>query len=230
MRNIVLMAGLLGVALFTAAMPGCGSGLTLFNPEFINTTTGGANPVTPGPGAAFVFVRGVNETTQTLEFVVTIERQVLDRDDNGNFVFDDFGQPLTTPKRETRTLLTFANGPARELGVLFSCRESPVTHVGLGANLLPGDTAIFVGGQGAIGQMGSGIQAPNLNTLLLSAGNFNCGDTIIYRAFTQTNVSGGIGVEAFLLPGSEQPSVFSGPNTFVNFAEFLQAQDSAGGP
>ncbi len=74
------------------------------------------------------------------------------------------------------------------------------------------------------GAAGFGVSAANLNPLQLFAGNFNCGDTIIFRAFRSTGLAGGVSLQSFLLPGSEQPSVFGGPSTFLNYAELLESQ------
>lgn len=212
------------------SLSGCGSTLGIFNPAFINTISGGIVPVTPGPGAAFVFVRGFNETTQVVEFIVTIEREELVMDDDGNFQIDEGGNFVTRPERETVRLVTFPQGLANDLGVLFSCNESPITFVGLGDNLLPTDPVIFVGGQGPAGTTGFGVTAPNLNPLSLAADNFHCGDTIVFRAFTNLGVAGGIGIQAFLLDGSQQPSIFNGPDTFVNFQLFLNSQNLQSSP
>ena len=119
---------------------------------------------------------------------------------------------------------TLPVGQSREVGTLFACGKSPVTHVGLGEDLLPTDAAVFVGGQGVGGAAGFGVTAGDLNPLQLAVGNFNCGDTIIFQAFRAISVAGGVALQAFLLPGSEQPSIFSGPNTFVNLEQFLLAQ------
>lgn len=223
----LLVAGTLCMVISFA---GCGSTFGLFNPAFINTVSGGVVPVTPGPGAAFVLVRGFNETNQNVDFIVSIEREVLEVDDNGQFQVDESGNFVTRPERETVQLSTFPQGLANDMGVLFPCNESPVTFVGLGENLLPTDPVIFVGGQGAGGQTGFGVTAPNLNPLSFTAGNFNCGDTIVFRAFSNPGVAGGIGVQAFLQDGSKQPSIFSGPNTFANLQDFLNSQNNQSGP
>ena len=206
------------------AAGGCGA-YTALNPAFINSLSGGVVPVTPGPGAAFVLVRGTNETNQTIEFIITIQRSVPVTDDQGQIQFDDDGSIVTRPERETRRLITRPTGQARDLGTLFPCGETPVTHVGLGDNLLPTDAAVFVGGGGTGESTGFGIPAGNLNPLQLAIGNFNCGDTIIFRAFVSNSVAGGIGLQSFLLPGSEQPSIFSGPDTFVNLNNFIVSQE-----
>ncbi|MCO6437108.1 MAG: hypothetical protein J5J06_08470 [Phycisphaerae bacterium] len=200
---------------------GCGG---IFNPAFINTTLGGAFPVTPGPEAAFVFVRCVNETGQNAEFIVTIERAVIERDAEGNPLVDDSGNAITRPVRETKRLNAGANAPGNEIGVLFSCRESPVNVVGLGENLLPTDTAVFVGGGTATGTPGTGVPAEGVNPLVRTAGNFGCGDTIIFRIIRRPGVTGNAIIQSFLLPGFEQPSVFTGPNTFVNLQDYLESQ------
>jgi hypothetical protein len=202
----------------------CESAATLFNPAFINTLSGGQVPVTPGPGAAFVLVRVLNETAQTVEFIVTVEREVLVVDEDGNFQVDEEGNFITRPVRRTIPLDTNPDGLATDVGVLLPCDESPVTVIGLGEDLLPTDAAVFVGGGGAGGAEGFGVPVGNLNPLLLEDGNFNCGDTVIFQAYTSTGVAGGVGLQTFLLPGAEQPSVFRGPDTFVNLANFLQSQ------
>ena len=217
------MIGCLALGVLTLAAA-CGSSVSFFNPAFINTISGGEIPVTPGPGAAFVLVRAVNETGQVVEFIVSIERDVLVLDEDGNFQQDDQGNFITRPERETVRLITNPTGLAADLGVLFPCGESPVTAVGLGQNLLPTDAAIFVGGEGVGGAAGFGVPAGDLNPLLLEVGNFNCGDTIIFRAFVSTGAVGGVALQSFLLPGSEQPSIFRGPNTFVNLEQFLESQ------
>ncbi len=218
----IVLALLVAAVLIT---PGCGNGAAgVFNPAFINAVFGGFTPVTPGPGAAFVFVRAVNTTPEVVEFIVTIERLELVKDEDGNFQVDEEGNFITEQVRETVRLSTFPTGQAAELGVLFPCGESPVTLVGLGDNLLPTDSAVFVGGEGPAGTGGFGVSAEGLNPLSLEAGNFNCGDTIIFRAFESRGQPGGVGLETLLLPGSEQPSEFPGHDTFVNYETFLESQ------
>lgn len=212
--TLVLSAGLL--------LGGCGIQAAL-NPAFVNTVQGGVVPVTPGPNAAFVLVLGVNESPQTVEFVVTIEREVIQLNDNGEPLIDENGNFITQAVRKTSKLFTQPNSGANQTGTLFPCSPSPVTLVGLGENLQPTDRHILVGGTGSIGIPGTGITIPGLGPLSLAAGNFNCGDTIMYQAFQDTTVAGNVNVLTFLLPGSEQPSDFSGPDTFANLADFLQA-------
>lgn len=199
---------------------GCG----LFESSFVNTFSGGVFPRTPGPNAAFVLVLGDNETDQTIEFIITIERNILDLDDDGAAQIDENGFLVTEPFRETVRLCTEPGGGARRLGTLFACGESPVTLVGLGENLLPTDRHVLVGGNCETSAPGSGVTVPTLNPLEISVGNFNCGDTVIFQALRNSSVAGGVSVRVLLQPGSEQPSVFSGPNTFANLSAFLEAQ------
>lgn len=210
-----------GVGLLLGAAS-CGAGA--FNPAFVNSLVGGQIPVTPGPSAAFVLVRGLNETNQPVEFIVTIERAILVTDEEGNFQVDDQGFFITEPKRETVRVSTSATGLGTDVGVLFPCGESPVTIVGLGENLRPTDAAVFVGGEGAGGAAGFGVRAESLFPLRLEEGNFNCGDTIIFQAFASAGVAGGVALQTFLSPGSEQPSLFTGPSTFANLEEFIRSQ------
>ena len=217
---------------FMCLAGGCGNALGIFNPAFVNTLSGGSFPLTPGPGADFVLVRVVNETGQNAEFIVTIEREVIERDEEGNPLADtETGVIITRPERETVRLNTAAQAPANEVGVLFSCSESPVNVVGLGENLLPNDAAVFVGGGGAGGAPGFGVPAATVNPLMRvppnpeDPSNFNCGDTVMFRAIRSTGVTGGVKLESFLLPGYYQPSVFTGPSTFVNYQSFLESQN-----
>lgn len=216
------------LAVLALLASGCGTGV--FNPAFVNTVSGGQFPVTPGPSAAFVLVRALNETGTPVEFFVTIERERLRLDDEGNFVFDDQGNFATDPARETVRVLTGATGLSADMGVLFPCGTEPVTLVGLGANLLPTDRHIAVGGGGAGGATGVGITVENLNPLSLASSNFNCGDTIIYRAFRSTGTPGGVLVSTFLLPGSEQPFDFSGPSTFLEFQDLQDTPSDEAAP
>lgn len=210
-----LIAGLL-------VLPGgCGAFL---NDAFVNTLVGGAVPKTPGPVAAFIFVRASNRTVQNIDFIITVEIERLMRDEEGNFVTDDEGNFVTVPERRTVRLSTFPGGNSSEVGVLFDCSLEPITLIGLGENLLPTDSAIFVGGAGPGGAGGFGVTAERVNPLSLEAGNYTCGDTVIFEAFQATGVPGGVALQAFLLPGSQQPGTFTGPSTFVNLQNFLAAQ------
>jgi len=215
----------LGVAVTVVGLPltmGCGD---ILSPAARNTLGGGGFvPVTPGPLAPFVLVRGVNQTDQVIEFIITVERETLVRDDDGNFTTDENGNFLTQPVRETKRVTTFPGGLSGEIGVLFDCALEPVTVVGLGENLLPTDAAIFVGGSGPTGVGGFGVIAEGLNPLTFDAGNFTCGDTVIFTAFTSVGTPGGVRLRSDKLVGEDQPGIFSGPNTFSNYADFLESQ------
>ena len=219
-----------GLLSLVALCASCGDNASFFNPGFLNQLQGGVYPATPGPGAAFVLVRVHNDTDEVADFIVTIERRVLVEDDEGNAQYDDEGELLTREEMETVRLRTFPLTPANDTGVLFPCSESPVIRVGLGENLLPGDAAAFViegyDASSAVQTGGFGVAAEGLNPLALEDGNFNCGDTIIFQAFTSsgTGSAGNVKFRAWLQPGSEQPSIFSGPDTFANYAAFLESQ------
>ena len=82
-----MMLGALALLGLTAA--GCGN-VGILNPAFLSAFVGGVVPFTPGPGAAYVFVRCVNDTDEPIEFIVTIQRNVLVLDEVAVFV-DDAG-------------------------------------------------------------------------------------------------------------------------------------------
>ena len=223
---------LLKVNLLVAAalcFSGCGDSVSFFNPAFLNTFMGGQVPVTPGPGAAFVFVRCINETNQVVKFLVVAERAIPELDEDGNYRIED-GEFVTRIEREGAEVCTVPNSQGREAGVVFSCSESPVVRVGLGENLLTTDPAVAVGGDCSGGAEGFGVVAGDLTPLSLEAGNFNCGDTVIFRAFESSTVAGGVALQSYLLPGSPQPSIFSGPDTFVNLENFIESQVSEDEP
>lgn len=196
---------------------GCTGVSGFFSPQFTNTFIGGVFPVTPGPVAPFILVRVLNETGQTAEFVVTHEQRVIERDEDGNFLFDDSGNPITSIVRKTSRLTTFPISPANDVGILLDCSQFPITRIGLGESLSSTDSAVFIAGGGPAGTTGFGITAGDLNPLLLEEGNFNCGDTVIFQAFQSVNAAGGVGLLSFVLPDAGQPGVFGGPSTFENF-------------
>jgi len=215
----VLCAGVLAVT------GGCGNeNLTIFNPSFLNYLQGGQFPLTPGPNAAFVFVRTVNKTSnQSVAFVVTAEIERVQRDENGDLQRDESGNVVTEFVFETHRLRTFPAGNASEAGILYACTggEQSVERVGLGENLLPSDRGIFV--DATVGGGGLGIQA-NVNPLSRSGGNFSCGDTVVFEVIDSIGVPGNIKVRSFVLSDDNQPTSFAGPDTFRNFERFLQSQ------
>lgn len=231
MRIALKRTVLLGLCGLIVLAAGCGGNASFFNPSFINFLSGGVYPLTPGPRGDFVMVRTVNETNNAVRFFVTIERTKLVLDDQGLPQEDEQGGFVTENVLENVELTTGPTGQGSELGVLFPCSDSPVIRVGLGRSLLPADPAVFIisaieyDPEDPFGpQAGFGVTAEELNPLDLERGSFNCGDTIIFRAITSTGRPGEVKLETFLLPGSEQPDIFSGPNTFVNFQAFLESQ------
>ena len=225
-----LLIGLFGCVL---PMLSCDSNVSFLSSSFLNTLSGGVYPVTPGPSADFVLARVVNATDRVITFFVTIERTELVPDEEGNPQLSEDGELITRDVLETVELTTRPGGRASEMGYLFPCSESsgPVIRVGLGENLMAGDAAIFVMDVDDFNpdlpvafQPGVGLPATGLNPLRLDVGNFACGDTVVFRAFRSTGTAGGVRVEAFLLPGWEQPDQFSGLDTFANYEEFLENQ------
>ena len=103
---------------------GCNPEATLFSNTFRNTVQGDVVPLAPGEASGLVMVRLVNDTLDTIDFVVTAERQVLLTDQEGNAVIQ------TTD--ETVRLRTFPFETGNEIGALFDC---PVTRVGLGEDI-----------------------------------------------------------------------------------------------
>ena len=204
---------------------GCGGEAAFFNPAFVNALSGGVFPTTPGPTAGFVLVRVVNETNERVDFIVTVEKEVPKTDENGVFILDDSGDfVLEAAPPETVTLPTSPAGRARDIGVLFPCRQQRLARIGLGENLQPGDAAALVGGAGTAAAPGTRITVGSLNPLSYADNNFDCGDTVIFRAYPRIGVPGNVALESFLLPGSEQPGAVTGPDTFVAYEEFLESQ------
>lgn len=205
--------------LVAASGVGCGGGV--FNEEFVNSVSGGVFPLTPGPPAAFILVRGLNETGQDVEFIITYDAEDFERDGQGNVVRDDNGVPVTRTERTTSRLFTFAASPGNDMGILIDCAEARIERIGLGENLLSTDAAVSVGGVSAQSIPGFGVPAGRLAPLELAVGNYNCGDTVIFQAFTSGS---DVGLRSLVLPASEQPSEFAGPSTFLNYRNLLESQ------
>lgn len=230
MKRSVAPLSALSALLLTIA--GCTGTFGLLNPSFVNATQGGLFPVTPGPNAAFVLVRCVNTTSRVVTFFVTVERTQFALDDQGNQQLSQSGQPITETVIESVELTTENVGRSAEQGYLFECSHASVDRIGLGENLLPGDPAIFVIEPAAFdptdplgAQIGNGIDAGSVgsNPLSLLRGDFNCGDTVVFRAFESTGSAGGVRIETFLLPGSEQPFDLE-RQTFLNYERFRESQ------
>jgi len=235
MRKLTMkqsVAPLSALAILMLTLAGCSGTVGLFNPSFVNATVGGNFPVTPGPNASFVFVRCVNTTSSVVSFFVTAERTQFALDDQGRQQLSESGEPITESVVESVELTTESIGRASEQGYLFECSTSRVDRIGLGENLLPGDPAIFVIDPALFdpanplgAQIGNGIEAASVgvNPLSLFRGDFNCGDTLIFRAFESTGSAGGVRIETFVLPGSEQPFDLQ-RQTFLNYERFIESQ------
>ncbi len=187
----------------------------LFNPSFVNRVEGGLFPFVPGPENELLFVRVVNSSNETLRFLVTIERS--------RTISDSTGEGRVTDS-QTIELSTAPGQLSNEAGVLFDCSPAnPITRVGLGENLNrpTTDPGLLVGGLGDITQ-GFGVP-PNINPLSRDNGDFQCGDTLIYEAFTSANAPGGFRVQAFVLPFESQPTQ-TARDTFTVAADFLRGR------
>jgi hypothetical protein len=208
--------GICAAAIGILAMLGCSASL-LLNPSFVNQATGGVFPLTPGDRSGFVLVRGNNTSSVPIEFVITAERRETATDGSNNTVITS----------ETYHLLTQPDNKANDLGVLIDC---PVYRVGLGEVLDQPATepGIFVGAQ-AVGAGGFGVP-PNVNPLNADAGNFTCGDTIIFVASERAGVAGGVVVRSYVLPAASQPSQFEGLDTFVNARTLVEEEQVGNQP
>jgi len=201
-------------------LAGCGDNVTLFNPSFINTTRGGVVPLVPKPESQFILVQCINRTPNPVQFILTIERE--DVTDSGGD-----GEPLIPQLvSETRLLDTFPEGLNNSTGILFNC---PVVRVGLGENLnFPDDFPGLLIGQPGTDVIIQGFGVPGgVNPLDSRAGNFQCGDTLIFEVITSTGVPGNVSVGTFLLAADTQPVDYSGPDTFVNARELLETARSS---
>lgn len=196
--------------LLLAAQLGCSNTL-IFNPSFVNQQTGDVFPLVPGDRSGFVLARANNTTGSSIEFVITAERRVPSQDDPDTFVLE----------RETRRVITLPQESANDMGVLFNC---PLSRIGLGETLDRPNTepGIFIGAE-AVGAGGFGVP-PNANPLDADAGNFDCGDTIVFVASERANVAGGVVVSIFLLDDETQPTEIRLLDTFVNARTLIEEQ------
>ena len=192
----VLATGTLAVAI----MVGCGNP-AFFNPAFINSTSGELFPLVPRPETGLVLIRAVNNTSERLTFIITIERstEVANGDGTGGTITDT----------ETVELFTQPQALANEAGVLFDCTAAnPITRIGLGRNLNQPQTepGLFVGGLGDI-VPGFGVSG-NINPLSNDPPeltDFLCGDTVIFQALQSIAAPGGFLVKPFVLQFESQP-------------------------
>ncbi len=213
------VTALVGAALIAGATLGLGGGcgddaLLFLNPSFVNRTQGGLFPLVPRPETGLLLVRLVNTTTQSISFLVTIQRGIFfaDSDDSGTITFTETTELFTQPGAQTN-----------EAGVLFDCTGGSITRVGLGRNLNQPttDPGLIVGGFADIVQ-GFGVPA-NINPLN-SEVDFFCGDTIIFQVIESTNSPGGFKVQAFVLP-FELQDADTVRNTFQVAADFFNERN-----
>ena len=202
---------------------GCGEEARLFSDEFRNFTAGDVVPLAPGEPSGLVLVRLVNDTPDAIEFVVTAERQVL--------ITDEQGQGVIKAATETVRLRTLPVEPANEVGALFDC---PVTRIGLGEdiNRPNSEPGLFIleGGANATFGVEAGFGVPSAVPPLDSpAGNFGCGDTLVYRVIQSRGKAANVEVQTFVLPAASQPDAFLGPHTFNNVRIFLEEQTGEDG-
>ena len=197
------------LALASLVCLGCGETGSLLNPSFANYALGGIYPVVPGASSGFVLARVINSTStptaENIRFVVTAERQIE--------TTDDTGETFVETIYETVRLQTYPQSRANEVGVLFDC---PVTRVGLGENIdFPStEPGLFIG---AVPGEAEGYGVPgHANPLSAAAGNFQCGDTLIFEAISESGSVGNVRVTTYVLGIDAQPPQISGPDTFNN--------------
>lgn len=213
-RTILLLAASLLVS-------GCGENARLFSDEFRSYASGDVVPLAPGEPSQLVLVRLVNDTPDRVEFVVTAERQVLITDEQGRGVIETTNETVRLPTSPVET--------ANEVGALFDC---PVTRIGLGEDLNRpySDPGLFLregGAETVGGEAGFGVPS-SLPPLDSPAGNFGCGDTLVFRVIESRGDVANIKVQAFVLPAASQPTAFLGPHTFNNVRIFLEEQTEEG--
>jgi hypothetical protein len=203
-----------GMMMAVVGAGGCGTRFledpTLYlNPSFVNYSVGGVVPLAPGSASGFVLVRTVNNTALPIEFVVTVESL-------GMVTTNGVADVVTQSYR----LQTFAGGLVNDISLLVNC---PVLRVGLGEDLdFPFDVpGLFVGTVNQQVITGFGVPG-NVNPLDSSAGNFSCGDTLIFEANPRAGAVGNLVVNSYVLSAAGQPATFSGPDTFNNARSLLE--------
>ncbi|MBN1511320.1 MAG: hypothetical protein JXB13_04845 [Phycisphaerae bacterium] len=212
-----LMVVVLGAS--AAWTAGCGENATFLNSSFINYTQGGVIPLAPGQASGFNLIRLVNQTDNPIQFIVTVERYVI---------VEEGGEETAQVQTQTYQLDTYPNGLTNEVGLLVDCGS---VRIGLGENLnFPEDEpGLFIGVDAGTDEIITGFGVPaRVNPLDARAGNYSCGDTLIFQATTQVGVPGNIAVKSYVLLGATQPTEYSGPDTFNN-ARSLLDRTSGGG-
>lgn len=194
----------------STCMLGC-TPLSIFNPSFVNQATGSVFPLAPGDRSGFIMVRVNNSTSVPIEFLITVER---------------VSEPLLESEtavvtKESVRLLTPSDSRANDLGVLLDC---PLTRIGLGEDLdrPTTESGIFIGAE-QVGVGGFGVPA-NVNPLSAAAGNFDCGDTIVFQVLEASGTVGGVRVNAFVLDDESLSDEVTGIDTFVNARSLMEEQ------
>lgn len=191
---------------------GCGEAAVLFlNPTFVNQSQGGLFPFVPRPENDLLLVRAVNRTGRAVTFLVTVERR-----SGGTVNMAETTELFASPQE------------AADVGVLYACTEGdPITRVGLGENLNRPTTeaGLFISDAGA-GDTAAGFGVPpNINPLSGDAGDFFCGDTVIFQVLDSPSSPGGFKVQAFVIPFETQPEN-TAFDTFQVAGEFLNGRPS----
>lgn len=223
MRGVCKQLFLAALAVGATAAGGCGENATFLNPAFVNYSQGGVIPLTPGAASSFVLVRLVNRTDSAIEFILTVEREAVADPLSDLGQVGDADEAEVRYEQETFRLSTFPGGLTNEVGILLQC---PLVRVGLGENLnFPTqDPGLYIGVDDG-GQIVQGFGVPGgVNPLDSRAGNFTCGDTLIFEVTEQTGVPGNVKVKTFVLQASTQPDTFTGPDTFNNARTLLERQ------
>lgn len=195
-------------------MTGCGADAALLlNPAFVNQIEGGVLfPLAPRPDTGLLFIRANNATTESITFLITVERSTLLVEGNTT---------MTLSESKTTEVFTEPGSNSNDAGILFNCDENnQITRIGLGRNLnQPStDAGLFIGGFNDV-IPGFGVPG-NINPLDALDGDFECGDTIVYRAIQSVNQPGGFRVQAFIIPWENQPDNTT-RNTFDVASQFL---------
>ena len=115
--------------LWSPILLSCSSEATLFNQSFISQIVGGIVPIAPGPDVGYVEVLVINNTNQSIEWVVTAEtEQIIARLDGvgGVLGFD----PPRTLEPETVELFTDIDAPT--LAIVFDTSPIEFPPVGPG--------------------------------------------------------------------------------------------------
>lgn len=113
-RRSAMLLMLAGIGLL-----GCSADVSLFNQSFVNLFTGSVVPIVPGPDPGYVMVMGMNDSEESIEFVVTAESEELIVTVNNLGQVTSFEATVLEP--ETVNLIT--DPTATSLGIVFDNTE-----------------------------------------------------------------------------------------------------------